>query len=117
MRLQGCTSLIRTIITAAGFLHSVSRQQAAFARSFIHVRPLSRTASNMAEEAKKLAAYAAVDNHVQVGFEPPWTLVAPFTKSRLTKMSLSKRMCYISSVLAAEYANPNGVWTWCSLAC
>lgn len=68
MRLQGWTSLIRTITTAAKLLFSVPRQQAAFDRSHIHVRPLCRFVLNMAEEAKKLAAHAAVDNHVQVGF-------------------------------------------------
>ncbi|KAG7235786.1 hypothetical protein INR49_002173 [Caranx melampygus] len=34
-------------------------------RSFTHVRLLRGSVANMAEEAKKLAAYAAVDNHVQ----------------------------------------------------
>lgn len=68
MRLQAWTSFIRTTTTTttAGFLYAVSRQQAALGHSHTHVRPLSRSAANMAEEAKKLAAYAAVDNHVQV---------------------------------------------------
>lgn len=88
MGLWGWTSLSRTITTTAGFL----------GRSHIHVRWFSRSVLNMAEEAKKLAAYAAVDNHVQVGFEPQWTLAASFTKSPLNKT----RMCYISYVLATE---------------
>lgn len=81
------------------------------------MRPLSRSVSKMAEEAKKLAAYAAVDNHVQVGFEPPWTLAASFTKSPLNQKCFSKRVRYISCVLAAEQVNPTEVWTLCSLAC
>lgn len=93
MRLQGWTSFIRTT-TAAGFLSAVSRQQAALGRSHIHVRPLSRSVANMAEEAKKLAAYAAVDNHVQVGFGPPGTLAASFTQSPLNK-SIYVNTCVI----------------------
>lgn len=102
MRLQGWTSFIRTP-TTAGFLYAVSRQQAALGRSHTHVRPLSRSAANMAEEAKKLAAYAAVDNHVQVGFGPPGTLAAPLIHTfPLNKKYLREHMCYISHVLAAE---------------
>lgn len=87
MRLQGWTSFIRTTTTTttAGFLYAVPRQQAALGRSHIHVRPLSRSGANMAEEAKKLAAYAAVDNHVQVGFGPPGTLAASLAQSPLNK--------------------------------
>lgn len=55
MRFQGWVSLC-----------SSSRRQAAVVCSFRHVRRCSRSAPTMAEEAKKLAAYAAVDNHVQV---------------------------------------------------
>lgn len=60
MRLQGWVSL-------GGSLSS------SLVRSLRHVRPLSRSGGNMAEEAKKLAAYAAVDNHVQV----PSSLIPP----------------------------------------
>lgn len=65
MRLQGWASLANI---AAGFLCSASWRQAALG-SHQHVRLFSRSGANMAEESKKLAAYAAVDNHVQV----PWT--------------------------------------------
>lgn len=34
--------------------------------NYKHVCLFSQSAANMAEEAKKLAAYAAVDNHIQV---------------------------------------------------
>lgn len=97
MRLQGWTSFIRTTTTTttAGFLYAVSRQQAALGRSHTHVRPLSRSAANMAEEAKKLAAYAAVDNHVQVRL---WTIHT----FPLNKKYLREHMCYISHALAAE---------------
>ncbi|KAL6105904.1 rpia [Pungitius sinensis] len=50
MGLQRCVPFLKP---AAGFLSSASR------------RRTHRAANNMAEEAKKLAAYAAVDNHVQ----------------------------------------------------
>lgn len=63
MGLQGWTSLVHI---TAGFLRSAARRQAALGGSYTHVRPYSRSGANMAEEAKKLAAYAAVDNHVQV---------------------------------------------------
>lgn len=92
---QGWTFFIRTTtITTAGFLYAASRQQAALAPSQAHVRPLSRSVANMAEEAKKLAAYAAVDNHVQVGFGPPPTLAVSF------KQSLLNKRIYASVVLA-----------------
>uniref|UniRef100_A0A7N6BNP6 Ribose-5-phosphate isomerase n=2 Tax=Anabas testudineus TaxID=64144 RepID=A0A7N6BNP6_ANATE len=59
MRLQGWVCLTER---AARFLSSASRRlTTASATSQRHVCPTS----SMAEEAKKLAAYAAVDNHVQ----------------------------------------------------
>lgn len=98
--MQGWAPLTRTITTAAaGLLCSLSRrQQAPLDRSHTHVRWLSRSVSNMAEEAKKLAAYAAVDNHVQVGFEQPRTPAASFIKSPFNETPV----CYISYALAAE---------------
>lgn len=65
MRLQGWVSLANL---AAGFLCSASRRLAASLNTEKHVCLFSEAAAaaNMAEEAKKLAAYAAVDNHVQV---------------------------------------------------
>uniref|UniRef100_A0A7N8XCV4 ribose-5-phosphate isomerase n=1 Tax=Mastacembelus armatus TaxID=205130 RepID=A0A7N8XCV4_9TELE len=62
MRVQGSVSFSNLV---AGFVYSAARRQAAIPRSHRHVCPLSQSAANMAEEAKKLAAYAAVDNHVQ----------------------------------------------------
>lgn len=62
MRLRGWASL-RDI--AAGFLRASVWKQAALC-SHKHVWTSSQSGANMAEEAKKLAAYAAVDNHVQV---------------------------------------------------
>ncbi|XP_054862115.1 ribose-5-phosphate isomerase isoform X2 [Amphiprion ocellaris] len=62
MRLQGWVSVGNL---AAGFLSSPSRRLAALSGSK-HVCGFGvSAANNMAEEAKKLAAYAAVDNHVQ----------------------------------------------------
>lgn len=55
MRARGWVSLI-----------SLSRRQAAVVCSSRNVRVVSHSGAIMAEEAKKLAAYAAVDNHVQV---------------------------------------------------
>lgn len=52
-------------------LFSSSRRQAAVVRSSRNVRVVSRSGAIMAEEAKKLAAYAAVDNHVQVPGSTP----------------------------------------------
>lgn len=63
MRLQGWVSFSKL---AAGSLSSASWRLAAALSSQKHVCVLSQCAANMAEEAKKLAAYAAVDNHVQV---------------------------------------------------
>lgn len=64
MRIQGWVSLTNL---AAGFLCSASRRLAASLNTQKHVCLFSQSAAaNMAEEAKKLAAYAAVDNHVQV---------------------------------------------------
>ncbi|KAF3845131.1 hypothetical protein F7725_008294 [Dissostichus mawsoni] len=57
MRLQGCVFSSFSKL-AAGFLYSASSRRK-------HVCLLSQSANIMAEEAKKLAAYAAVDNHVQ----------------------------------------------------
>ncbi|GLD47640.1 ribose-5-phosphate isomerase, partial [Lates japonicus] len=62
MRLQGWVSFSKL---AAGSLSSASWRLAAALSSQKHVCVLSQCAANMAEEAKKLAAYAAVDNHVQ----------------------------------------------------
>lgn len=56
MRLLGCMSLLSA---------PPSRRLLALS-SCRHVRCSSEADANMAEEAKKLAAYAAVDNHVQV---------------------------------------------------
>ncbi|XP_044023589.1 ribose-5-phosphate isomerase isoform X1 [Siniperca chuatsi] len=61
MRLQGWVSFSNL---AAGFLSSASWRLAALS-SQKHVCLFSQSGTNMAEEAKKLAAYAAVDNHVQ----------------------------------------------------
>lgn len=71
MRLRGWVSFSKL---AAGSLSSAScrRKQpvAAAAATTLcrqkHVCRFSQSGANMAEEAKKLAAYAAVDNHVQV---------------------------------------------------
>ena len=70
MRLRGWVSFSKL---AAGSLSSASwrrkQPQAAAAATLCrqkHVCLLSQSGANMAEEAKKLAAYAAVDNHVQV---------------------------------------------------
>eukprot|EP00066_Takifugu_rubripes_P026865 XP_011616131.1 PREDICTED: ribose-5-phosphate isomerase [Takifugu rubripes] len=58
MRSQGWISLCRS-------LWSTSRRQAAVVCGSKNARLASRSGPIMAEEAKKLAAYAAVDNHVQ----------------------------------------------------
>lgn len=72
MRLRGWVSFSKL---AAGSLSSAScrrKQPAAAAAAAAtlcrqkHVCRFSQSGANMAEEAKKLAAYAAVDNHVQV---------------------------------------------------
>lgn len=70
MRLRGWVSFSKL---AAGYLSSAScrrKQPAAAAAATLcrqkHVCRFSQSGANMAEEAKKLAAYAAVDNHVQV---------------------------------------------------
>ncbi|RVE56948.1 hypothetical protein OJAV_G00211370 [Oryzias javanicus] len=55
MRLPGCMSLLSA---------PPSRRLLALS-SYRHVRCSRESDANMAEEAKKLAAYAAVDNHVQ----------------------------------------------------
>lgn len=67
MRAKGWVSLI-----------SSSRWRAAVVCSSRNVRVVSRSGAIMAEEAKKLAAYAAVDNHVQVPSPTP-ALPAPIT--------------------------------------
>ena len=56
MRLQGWVLLFSKVSPC--FLSASWRQK--------HTCVLSQAAAIMAEEAKKLAAYAAVDNHVQV---------------------------------------------------
>lgn len=72
MRLRGWVSFSKL---AAGSLSSASCRRkhpaaAAAAAATLcrqkHVCRFSQSGANMAEEAKKLAAYAAVDNHVQV---------------------------------------------------
>ncbi|KAM3595047.1 uncharacterized protein V6R79_017595 [Siganus canaliculatus] len=69
MVLQGWVSVASTA-AAGGVLRSAAAAAAAAATlrsssSRQHVPGFGVTAGNMAEEAKKLAAYAAVDNHVQ----------------------------------------------------
>ena len=64
MRLQRWVSLSSEL--AAGFLSAPSSRRFVVSSIQKHVRPFSRSAASMAEEAKKLAAYAAVDNHIQV---------------------------------------------------
>lgn len=59
MRSQGWIPLCRS-------LWCTSRRQAAVACSSKNARLVRQSGPIMAEEAKKLAAYAAVDNHVQV---------------------------------------------------
>lgn len=73
MRLQGWVSLTNQ---AAGLVSSAARRQRAARSSQKHVCLFGRSAANMAEGAKKLAAYAAVDNHVQVWWtvHPRWLL-------------------------------------------
>uniref|UniRef100_A0A3P9B2X5 ribose-5-phosphate isomerase n=1 Tax=Maylandia zebra TaxID=106582 RepID=A0A3P9B2X5_9CICH len=62
MTLQGWVSFKKH---AAGFVYLASRRLAV-PNNYKHVCLFSQSAANMAEEAKKLAAYAAVDNHIQV---------------------------------------------------
>ncbi|CAG5866856.1 unnamed protein product [Menidia menidia] len=63
MRLQRWVCLRKL---AAGSLSAPSSWRlVAFTSQKQHVRRFSQTVANMAEEAKKLAAFAAVDNHVQ----------------------------------------------------
>ncbi|XP_042079666.1 ribose-5-phosphate isomerase isoform X3 [Haplochromis burtoni] len=61
MTLQGWVSFKKH---AAGFVCLASRRLAV-PNNYKHVCLFSQSAANMAEEAKKLAAYAAVDNHIQ----------------------------------------------------
>ncbi|XP_005728724.1 ribose-5-phosphate isomerase isoform X3 [Pundamilia nyererei] len=61
MTLQGWVSFNKH---AAGFAYLASRRLAV-PNNYKHVCLFSQSAANMAEEAKKLAAYAAVDNHIQ----------------------------------------------------
>ncbi|XP_026007402.1 ribose-5-phosphate isomerase isoform X3 [Astatotilapia calliptera] len=61
MTLQGWVSFKKH---AAGFVYLASRRLAV-PNNYKHVCLFSQSAANMAEEAKKLAAYAAVDNHIQ----------------------------------------------------
>lgn len=89
MRLQGWVSLTDL---AAGFLCSASRRLAASSNTQEHVCLFSQSAAaNMAEEAKKLAAYAAVDNHVQVRHTPHTAGVSLLTLT-LTACSFSRRV-------------------------
>ncbi|XP_063355968.1 ribose-5-phosphate isomerase isoform X3 [Pelmatolapia mariae] len=61
MTLQGWVSFKKH---AAGFVCLASRRLVV-PNNYKHVCLFSQSAANMAEEAKKLAAYAAVDNHIQ----------------------------------------------------
>lgn len=89
MRLQGWLSL--TTDLAAGLVSSAPWRltAAAAANSQKHVCPLSQRAASMAEEAKKLAAYAAVDNHVQVESAADRVAVGQHTNSQACLFSSS----------------------------
>lgn len=107
MRLQGWVSL-------CGFLCSSSRRQAAVVCSFKHVCLCSQAGSTMAEEAKKLAAYAAVDNHVQVPRSGLPFQHVPARSQHLSQMSVNLDVVF--NLTLAELADVESMIKSCSFS-